>query len=330
MAGQFWSPGEDGGYLYSDELSDVLRFSLQPLTKLRQLADAKDGAMKGLHAGDTFTWNVYQNLQRQGRELAEREPIPETNFKTVQKSMVLTEAGNSVPYTGKLEMLAKEDLVDIISQSLKHDARNYFDYAAFFQFNRTPLRVFPTGGTSTTSVTLTTNGVPGGTNNVALGKGHIGAINDLMRERNIPAYIEDSYVGVSRPANFRQLRSDLEAVYQYTSEGIRHIFEGEIGKYEQTRFIEQTFIPAGGAADSTLFDPLSGVGDPWDNGKSSWAFFLGGDTITEAMVVPEEIRAKIPTDYGRSKGIAWYYVGGFGLVHEDATNARIVKWDSAT
>lgn len=57
--------------------------------------------------------------------------------------------------------------------------------------------------------------------------------------------------------------------------------------------------------------------------------FFGGDTVTEAVCVPEEIRAKLPGDYGRSRGIAWYYLGGFGLVHTDALNARIVMWDSA-
>ena len=29
------------------------------------------------------------------------------------------------------------------------------------------------------------------------------------------------------------------------------------------------------------------------------------DTVAEAIAVPEEIRGKIPSDYGRSKGVAW-------------------------
>jgi hypothetical protein len=46
------------------------------------------------------------------------------------------------------------------------------------------------------------------------------------------------------------------------------------------------------------------------------------------------MRGKIPTDFGRSRGIAWYYVGGFGIVHglqtaNNSQNSRIVKWDSA-
>lgn len=134
---------------------------------------------------------------------------------------------------------------------------------------------------------------------------------------------------VSHPSTYRTLKNSLETLHQYTETGLAHIFNGEIGRYESFRFIEQTFIPKGGAADSTAFDPWAGVADAWNNNLSSWAFHMGGDTVTEAVCVPEEIRAKLPGDYGRSRGIAWYYLGGFGLVHEDATNARIVMWDSA-
>jgi hypothetical protein len=108
------------------------------------------------------------------------------------------------------------------------------------------------------------------------------------------------------------------------------IFNGEKGRYEGCRFLEQNFIPKGGAADSTTFDPYTGTSDAWNNAKSSWAFFCGGDTVNEAMVIPEEIRAKLPGDYGRSGGIAWYYLGGFGIFHDQAAQSRIVKWDSAT
>ena len=93
--------------------------------------------------------------------------------------------------------------------------------------------------------------------------------------------------------------------------------------------MEQTFIPKGGAANATTFDPWSQQASAWTNNLSSWAFFMGGDTVTEAVVVPEEIRSKIPGDYGRSRGIAWFYLGGFGLVHTDAANARVIMWDSA-
>ncbi len=87
---------------------------------------------------------------------------------------------------------------------------------------------------------------------------------------------------------------------------------GEKGRYEGIRYTEQTNIPSEG----------------WTNGLSDAIFFFGSDTVVEAFAIPEEIRGKIPTDYGRSRGIAWYAELGYGLVHDQAAQARIFKWDS--
>lgn len=329
MSGQIWAVPEEGGYLYSGELSDTLRQDLTPITKFRQLCDAKDGTEKGLNEGDKFQWNVYSKVKRQGRRLSEQEKMPETNFSLAQKELEIYEAGNSVPYTGKLQNLGKQGVEEIIDETLKIDARNYFDIEAFLQFDNTPLRAGPAGGTSTDSIVLEENGSMSVTNDVALGTGHVKAIVDGMKERNIPAFSYDDYACISNVTTLRPFKNQLEAIHQYTEQGVSHIYNGEVGRYESCRFMEQNHIAKGGAQDSQTYDVWDSVADEWDNGKSSWAFFFGADTVTEAIVIPEEIRAKIPGDYGRSKGIAWYYLGGFGLVHDDAHNARIVKWDSA-
>lgn len=226
--------------------------------------------------------------------------------------------------------LAKHQVVAIIDKTLKDDARKYFDIESFLQFKNTPLRAEPaSSGTSTTAINLDTTGTATVTNNVALGTGHVKAIVDTMKERNIPPFMADDYLGVSHPTTWRNLKNSLETIHQYTETGLAHIFNGEIGRYESCRFIEQTFIPKGGAANATTYDPWSQTAQPWTNGQSSWAVFTGGDTVTEAVCIPEEIRAKIPGDFGRSRGLAWYYLGGFGIVHNDPLNARIVFWDSA-
>lgn len=328
MTGQVWATPAEGGYLYSDELSKTLRRQVQPLTKFRQLCDAEDGTEKGLNRGDKFNWNVYSNVGTQGRRLSENQPLPETGFTVIQHSLTVWEAGNSVPYSGKLTSLAKQDVVSIIDKTLKDDARKYFDIEAFLQFNTTPLRASPASGNSATAIVLDTNGTASQTNNVALGTGHVKAIVDTMKTRNIAPYIADDYVSIGEVSTYRPIKNTLETLHQYTETGLAHIFNGEIGRYESVRFIEQNFIPSGGAGDSTAFDPWTRTADPWNSGLSSWSFFMGADTVTEAVCVPEEIRAKIPGDYGRSRGIAWYYLGGFGLVHPDALNARVVKWDS--
>src|SRR5262249_16151261 len=141
--------------------------------------------------------------------------------------------------------------------------------------------------TSTVAITLDTSGTASQANNVALGTGHVKAIVDTMKERNVPPYVADDYVVISHPTTYRNFKNQLESIHQYTESGIPFIFNGEVGRYESCRFIEQTCIPKGGAADSTTFDPWSQTADPWNNGASSWAFFMGGDTCTEAVCVPE-------------------------------------------
>lgn len=313
MAGQLWVTNTLGGYMYSDNLSKVLRMSVQPLVKFRQFADVKDAAIQGKHKGQEFHWNVYSDVATQGTTLVETNTMPETNFTISQGTMTITEHGNSVPYTGKLDDLSEHPVKEIISKVLKNDAKKAFDIAAHAQFNATPLRVVPTAGTSATAVTLTTNGTATLTNNVALGKNHVKAIVDLMKERNIPPYMADDYMALAHPTTFRTLKNDLEDVHKYVDTGFQMILNGEIGRYESVRFVEQTNIAKAG----------------FTNALSNWAFFFGQDTVAEGVVVPEEMRGKIPSDFGRSRGVAWYYVGGFGIVHTAAAQARIVKWDSA-
>ena len=39
---------------------------------------------------------------------------------------------------------------------------------------------------------------------------------------------------------------------------------------------------------------------------------------------------KIPSDFGRSKGIAWYALLGYGQTQFQVAQHRILKWDSAS
>lgn len=92
MTGQVWSSDASGGYLYSDNLSDYLRFALQPLTKFRNLADAKDDAI-GLHKGNTYRWNRYSNLETRGGPIDELQKMPESGFTIGQSELVIQEFG---------------------------------------------------------------------------------------------------------------------------------------------------------------------------------------------------------------------------------------------
>ena len=320
MAGQVWSVSTSGGYMYADNLSRQLRMSVQPIVKFRQFCDVKDAAHQGLNRGDTFHWNVYSDVSTQGTTLTETSTIPETSFTISQGTMTITEAGNSVPWTGKLDDLSEQPVSEVVRKVLKTDAKKAFDNLASAQFNSAVLRVVPTAGTSATAVTLTTNGTATLTNTKAMGTDHVKAIVDVMKERNIPAYTGDDYYAIAWPTTFRTMKNDMESIRQYVDQGFRMIMNGEVGRFDGVRFVEQTFKAKGsiGTAATT-----------WTEGLSDWCVFFGEDTVAEAVAVPEEIRGKIPGDFGRDRGIAWYYLGGFGIVHTQAAQTRIVIWDSA-
>ena len=189
MAGQVWGTNNLGGYMYSDNLSKELRVSLRPIVKFRQFADVKDAAHQGLSKGDTFHWNVYSTVATKGAALTEGTAIPETNFTITQGTMTITERGNSVPYTGKLDDLSEHPVKEIIHKVMKLDSASVLDDMVADQIDTTVLRVVPTAtsgavGDKTDSVTLTTNGTATNTNNVAMGKAHIKAIVDVMKERS--------------------------------------------------------------------------------------------------------------------------------------------------
>jgi N4-gp56 family major capsid protein len=320
MAGQVWSVSTSGGYMYADNLSRQLRMAVQPIVKFRQFCDVKDAAHQGLHRGDTFHWNVYSDVSTQGSTLVETNTIPETSFTISQGTMTITEAGNSVPWTGKLDDLSEQPVAEVVRKVLKTDAKKAFDNLAAAEFNKAALRVVPTAGTATDSVVLTTNTACTLTNSVAMTNEHVKAIVDVMKERNIPAYTGDDYYVIAWPTTFRTLKNNLESIKQYVDQGFRMIMNGEIGRYDGVRFVEQTHKAKGS---------IGTAGTTWTRGNSDWAVFFGEDTVAEAVAVPEEIRGKIPGDFGRDRGIAWYYLGGFGIVHTQAAQSRIVIWDSA-
>lgn len=317
MAGQIWATNSLGGFFYALNLSDELRTALQPLSRFRQFCDAKDAG--GKNKGETFTWDIVQDVDTAGGTLVETNTMPETQFQITQATLTITERGNSVPYSGKLEALAKFSVRQPVMQALRNDAKKHFDRAGYAQFYLTKLRAV--GGTSGT-ITLTTNGTATATNSIALGSAHIKTIVDTMKERNIPPYVADDYMALAWPSTYRTLKNNLETLKQYTETGLKMIFNGEIGRYESVRFVEQTNVSKG-------ITSTGSSGTAWTNALSDWAFFFGEDTVAEGIAIPEEIRAKIPTDYGRSKGVAWYALLGYGIVHTAAAQSRIVMWDSA-
>lgn len=310
--GQLWGTDTLGGLMYSDELSDKLRYELKPMVQYRQHCDAKDARSKGLHKGEKYHWNIYSKIADQGGKINETDVVPESSFRITQGELTVTEFGMSIPYTEKLDNMSKHSVTEIIDNVLKEDASKAFDIEARARFDETKRTVVATaaGTTSAANLVYGTDGTAGATNAAPLDKYHVKDIVDNLKEWNVPTFQGGDYFCIARPTTLRKLKNDMEELYKYVDRGFGMIMNGEIGRYEGIRYIEQTNVGT----------------DNFSGSKSDTAHFFGKDTVAEAICVPEEIRGKIPTDYGRSHGIMWYSLGGFGLVHTDVTNCRILKW----
>ncbi len=305
MAGQVWQTDALGGFMWAANLSRKLRTAIQPMVRFRQFCDVREAFGKG--KGEQYAWNIYSDVGTQGGVLNETDVMPETNYTITQQTLVVTEFGNSVPFTKKLDDLSEHPVTEVIHKVMKNDARKALDASANAQFELTQIRVV---GDTATTISITTDGTPSGTPAQEFLSAHAKLVADEMAERDIPTFDGNNYMAIARPTTLRAFKDELEAIHQYVSEGWHVIMNGEKGRYEGIRYCEQTNIAAEG----------------WTN--SDGIFFFGADTVVEAFSIMEELRGKIPSDYGRSKGIAWYALLGYGLVHTVALQARILKWDS--
>ncbi len=311
---QVWKTNTLGGYMFAPNLSKILRTAVKPLMRFRQQCTVEPAV--GRHMGDTFNWNIFSKINTKGRVIDELEVVPEGNFTIYQGAMKIYLRANSIPYTEVLDNFSEQPLTKIIHEVLKDDVADVMEDGAYDQFNDTLLTVTPTSGTSTTGVTFEVTGSPTATNNVELGISHIKLIVDEMKERNIPVFDGSNYGCIGLPSTFRPFKDDLEPMAAYTDRGYGSMLNGELGRaYEGIRFFDQTGIAS----------------ESWTNGKSDACFFFGADTVTEGIVLPEQLRGKLPGNYGLSRGVAWVAMNGFGIAHNQvgAETNRIVKWSSA-
>jgi len=107
-----------------------------------------------------------------------------------------------------------------------------------------------------------------------------------MAEQNIPAFDGVNYLSVFRPNRDPRLQEQLgnDPPVQNTPEGWHVIMNGEKGRYEGIRFIEQTNVASQGLVNT-------------DRG-----FFFGSDTVAEIFAIPEEIRANVRSRSGSCRG----------------------------
>jgi len=289
MAQQLWATDSLGGTLTLGKLSKELRKQNGPQYVFRQFVDMKEGV--GLRGGDTLTFKKQLRIDSRGTKLTESNTIPSNLIKFIGGSGTVSEWGNKVEYTGKLETLAEWNVGDKFQQGLRQDILDTYDnqVATIYKTaefvavcSTTALTVFTTNGTATVTAQ----------NNPALG--NIRDIVDYMELKHIPKYGGGKeFIGILSINAMSSVVNELEGLAKYTTPVSQ--FNEETGRYYKCRFI----------ADNEYLSNVIGT-----NSELGEGIFFGDEAVCEILAKVEDVvMASDPKELGRT-----LYVGWWGIV----------------
>lgn len=302
MAGlQYRGSDTVGGYFTNPRLSEKLRYALVPLMKFRQFVDVKEGWGKGV--GDTLYFDKISAIDTAGGTLVETNTMPENQFTIGRGTVVLSEYGNSIPWTGKLEALSEFNVNDPVQHVLRQDMSEVLDKACGKHFKQSFVKyICKDSGSGNFETRAADNTFASVASNLAKFNPtvyHIQECVDWLRRENIAPYDGEDYVGIFSVNALRGIYDDgaFQSAAQYGDP--ERLFAGEVGRIYNCRCVRETNYLVNTLGSSSGTNALGeGV-------------IFGAETVMEGIAVPEELRQKIPTDYGRSKGLAWYGIMGW-------------------
>ena len=309
-----WTYDAPTGVYKNHDMSMQLREAAIAETKFMQFVTPEPGYGKKKGESVTITRVSNMDVPANGR-ISETERIPEDNITLSTVAITVSEWGRSVPYTSLAEDLSSFNIQNIIQRKLKDQMRLTLDAAAATAFKTGLIKAVATG---VGSIAFSTNGVPAGVAAANLSVSHVEAIRDYMHSNlTVPAYSGDDYIALCSTKAKRGIMNDpaFEVWNKYTDPQKK--YNSEIGKIENCRFIE----------DNNLNSLSGSIGA---GGVAGECLFFGSDAVAMALVQDPELRAKVPEDYGRSNGVAWYGILDFGIVWDTANQgeARIVHFTS--
>ncbi|MEE9473082.1 MAG: hypothetical protein V3V82_03790 [Acidimicrobiia bacterium] len=324
MAGGQWAVAGDGGYLGHSQLSKQIRDQVQGMGRLDQFAVPIDKSKTiGRGNGDTVLFDRMDLITDAAGKVSETDTIPESEMPVTQGSLVISEWGIKIPFTGRLEALAQFSPSNIYHRGLIKSQVKAFDLECATLLRTGKIVYSMTGTAGAGAGTWSYDGTDPVTATRDLDLGDIRALVEKAKSLHIEPMDDDgNYVAVIPPGGVRAIQNDSEwrDAQNYNRTG--RIFNGEIGEAYGARFVEENL---------TMLNVINAGND------KSELFLLGRDALAKGIVIAPEIRSDTPTDLGRHKTVGWYGMVGYALVWNDHTateagadgKARFLRVESA-
>lgn len=292
--------------------SKEIEFKALPLMRFSQFATVKTEL--GVEPGLTISMLTYDNLALGGK-LTELTAITTQALSSSLKQITVVEHGNAVSNS---ELLLQSSFDDIMASTTTLLSR---DYAMVLDCE---LRDTALSGTNIvfakksdgTAVTQRSDLDETCGMKVSTVKDAI----EILATNNAPKYANTNWVCFVHPHQSRVLRDDPAWINASNYGAPEQLFNGEIGRIDDTRFIETTIMCNGACADTDIAykeDLKLGKGTTANKANVFQSVIFGADYFGIAWSLPVELRTNGVEDFGRVRSLAWYAIWGTGLLHNE-------------
>lgn len=299
----------NGGTLFSDGTrlvySREIEFKALPIMRFSQFATQKTEL--GVEPGLTISMLTYDNLKL-GGALEEMKNMSSQALSGSMKQITVQEHGNAVSNS---ELLIQSSFDDIMATTTTLLGR---DYALVMDCELRDVALSGTnivyGGGKADRKSIT-----------AEDKLQVSTIKDaieILATNNAPKYANLYWICFVHPHQSRDLRDDSAWINASNYGAPDQLFTGEIGRIDDTRFIETTLMCNGKASENDPAFKADLKKGASDNTTDIYQAVLFGDQYYGiAWSLPVELRDNGVEDFGRKRSLAWYAIWGTGLLHND-------------
>jgi len=297
------------GNLVVNAYDTYVRAALRSLPVMRSVADLRPVSMT--NPGTTLKFAVYDNLTAATTALTETSDVtPVALGNPSQVTVTVTEYGNAVEQTEKVNLAAFSDIDTMIGDAIAYNAADTLDKLVATAL--TGGTVVKYGGSRTSTGTLTASDV--------LSTTMLRKAQTALLEANAQPRIGDLYTLFIHPRQAFDLRAETGSggfvdIHKYTTENVGNLLTGTIGVLEGFQVVQTTRVPsaAEGASSATVYKAVA----------------VGKEALLEANVYDVQTVIAPQIDILRRKSaLGWKYFGGWGIFR-DAAVCRLETGASA-
>lgn len=293
-----------------DVFSAEIYLSALPVMKFEQFTTRKSEL--GVQPGMTIQLPRFSNIRRGGK-LREGKRIPVQPMNQTQQPIKVVEYGNGIGFSELLLQTSFYDQMAAASLLLGRDLSVVLDTELRDTIMGAPSVIFPNGKASRAALTAAD------IFSTTLIKD---AVEDL-ESSNSAKWGGDHWICFAHPHQGRKLRDDTNWINAAMYSGLGQVYTGEIGRYEDVRFIVTTVMPNG---RNSAVDPITGDNEDIGFDETLEQGFAGNQediyravmfgeyTLGHAVALPVELRDNNNQDFGREHGLAWYSIFGQSLL----------------